>query len=81
VKTGNRRKRILKPDEIKRVWAAAETQGYPYGTIVQLLAITGQRGANANPLAKAATDNIPNAILIVLSMLRIPSRSPYYLKE
>ena len=43
VKTGNRRKRVLKPDELKRTWAATETQGYPYGTIVQLLAATGQR--------------------------------------
>jgi len=43
VKTGNRRKRVLKPDELKRTWTAAEKQGYPYGTIVQLLAATGQR--------------------------------------
>jgi hypothetical protein len=43
VKTGNRRKRVLKQDELTRVWTAAETEGYPYGTIVQLLASTGQR--------------------------------------
>src|SRR5712692_8407256 len=28
VKTGNHRKRILKQDEMKRVWTAAETEGY-----------------------------------------------------
>ncbi len=43
VKLGNRRKRILAPDELKRVWQAAKKQGYPHGTIVQLLIAMGQR--------------------------------------
>src|ERR1700752_954512 len=42
-KPAKKRKRILKPPEIKLVWSAAVEQGYPYGTIVQLLLITGQR--------------------------------------
>jgi len=37
-------KRILEPDEIKIVWNAAKGQGYPYGSICQLLIVTGQRG-------------------------------------
>jgi integrase len=43
VKTGNRRKRVLRSDELKRAWTAAAKQVYPHGTIVQLLAATGQR--------------------------------------
>ncbi len=38
-----KRKRILADDELKIVWGAAEKQGYPHGTICQLLAATGQR--------------------------------------
>jgi integrase len=37
------RDRVLSDDEIKRVWNAATTMGYPFGTIVQLLLLTGQR--------------------------------------
>ena len=49
VKFGNKRKRILKPEELKTVWGAAQEQGYPYGTIVQLLIALGQRrGETAN---------------------------------
>jgi integrase len=37
------RKRTLTDEEIVKVWTAAERQGYPYGTVVQLLLLTGQR--------------------------------------
>lgn len=37
------RSRILTDDELKAVWKRAEEVGYPYGTIVQLLILTGQR--------------------------------------
>jgi hypothetical protein len=40
---GKRRKRILKPEELKKVWDAATVEGYPYGTIVHLLILTDQR--------------------------------------
>lgn len=43
IKFGKPRERILKPEEIKPVWTAAKSQGYPHGTIVQLLLLTGQR--------------------------------------
>jgi integrase len=43
IKATKKRKRVLTPDEVKAVWAAAERQAYPHGTIVQLLAVTGQR--------------------------------------
>jgi integrase len=43
IKATKKRKRVLTSDEMKAVWAAAEQQDYPHGTIVQLLAVTGQR--------------------------------------
>jgi integrase len=43
VVVGKPRKRLLKDDELKSVWVAAEQQGYPHGTIVQLLILNGQR--------------------------------------
>lgn len=43
VTLGQPRKRVLKDEELNTVWHAAEKQGYPYGDIVQLLMLTGQR--------------------------------------
>ena len=43
VAPGNKRKRTLKVEELKIVWKAAVEQGYPHGTVVQLLILMGQR--------------------------------------
>ena len=37
------RDRVLTDAELKAVWQAAEKEGYPFGAIVQLLVLTGQR--------------------------------------
>ena len=37
------RDRFLSPDEIRWLWTATETIGYPFGPCVRLLLITGQR--------------------------------------
>jgi integrase len=37
------RDRVLSDDEITRVWIACDEISYPYGTIVKLLLLTGQR--------------------------------------
>ena len=37
------RQRVLRDDELKAVWCAANTIGYPFGPIVKLLILTGQR--------------------------------------
>ena len=37
------RARVLNHGEIRAVWPAFEAAGYPYGTILQLLLLTGQR--------------------------------------
>ena len=39
----NSRDRVLSDDELSIVWQRAEGFGYPYGPIVQLLILTGQR--------------------------------------
>jgi integrase len=40
---GKRRKRVLNDQELVAVWRAAEAQGYPHGTVIQLLILFGQR--------------------------------------
>ncbi len=37
------RSRILSDDELRKVWLRASSFGYPYGRIIQLLILTGQR--------------------------------------
>jgi integrase len=44
------RQRILIDAEVKALWASAETMGYPYGPLLKLLLITGQR---LNEVARA----------------------------
>jgi len=43
----NVRRRILDDDELRAVWAATKEMGYPYGTLVRMLALTGQRRGEA----------------------------------
>jgi integrase len=56
VVAGKGRKRILKPDELKKVWDAATIGGYPYGTIVHLLILTGQRKSEIANLRRTWID-------------------------
>lgn len=37
------RDRVLSESEIIEIWNACESEGYPYGTLVQILLLTGQR--------------------------------------
>ena len=37
------RDRVLTDDELKRVWRAANKEGYPFGSILKLLILAGQR--------------------------------------
>jgi integrase len=39
----NSRERVLSDDEIAAIWTAAERMDYPFGTVVKLLLLTGQR--------------------------------------
>ena len=44
------RERVLTDDELRAVWRAAEDYAYPFGTIVQLLVLTGQRRSEIGKL-------------------------------
>ncbi len=44
------RQRVLADDELRRVWLAAEGMRYPFGSIVQLLILTGQRKSEIGTL-------------------------------
>lgn len=68
VQTGNKRRRVLDGHELKKVWVAAAAQGYPHGTIVQLLILTGQRRGEIANLrwpwidAKEKTITLPEVV-------------------
>ncbi len=47
------RTRVLSDDELVAVYRAAEIMGYPYGRIVQLLILTGQRRGEITGLARS----------------------------
>ncbi len=47
------RSRVLSDAELKMVWQRAEEFGYPYGQIVQLLILTGQRRGEIAALRKS----------------------------
>jgi integrase len=64
VVAGKGRKRILKADELKKVWDAATAAGYPYGTILHLLILTGQRKTEIANLRRTWID--PSARTITL---------------
>ncbi|MDI1345078.1 MAG: site-specific integrase [Pseudolabrys sp.] len=53
VDLGKGRKRVLLPAELKKVWDGARKQGYPHGTIVRLLILTGQRRGEIANLRRA----------------------------
>lgn len=44
------RSRVLTDDELRRVWISAKEIGYPFGTIVQMLILTGQRKSEIGTL-------------------------------
>ena len=50
------RDRVLADDELRAVWRAADKEGYPFGRIVQLLALTGQRRSEVAGMAWSEVD-------------------------
>jgi integrase len=59
-----RRQRALNDAEIRDVWNAAEAMGYPFGKMVQVLMLTGQR-LNDIASAKWGEIDLDNAMLTV----------------
>ncbi|HEY7297917.1 MAG TPA: integrase arm-type DNA-binding domain-containing protein, partial [Xanthobacteraceae bacterium] len=52
LKLAKSRKRTLTDEEIVKIWLAAEEQGYPHGTVVRLLLLTGQRRSEIGGLQR-----------------------------
>lgn len=49
----NARNRVLNDNELASIWEQAEAVGYPYGSIVQLLILTGQRRGEITGLRRS----------------------------
>jgi integrase len=56
------RTRVLGDDELRLVWQAADKLGYPFGTLVKMLALTGQR---LTEISSASWSEIENDVLTV----------------
>jgi integrase len=56
------RDRVLKEEELRRVWHAAEATEYPYGPLIRLLTLTGAR---RDELAAARWSEIEDNVLVV----------------
>jgi len=44
------RERVLSNDEVAKIWKAADSMGYPFGSLIQLLLLTGQRRSEVSQL-------------------------------
>lgn len=64
VMPGKPRKRTLKTEELRIVWDAATRVGYPYGTIVHLLILTGQRKMEIANLRRTWIDEVARTITL-----------------
>ena len=50
------RERVLTIDEIARIWAGADAMGYPFGPLIQVLILTGQRRSEVAGLRRSEID-------------------------
>ncbi|MGH7074524.1 MAG: tyrosine-type recombinase/integrase [Stellaceae bacterium] len=63
-----KRSRVLNDGELREVWHAADTLGYPFGRLVQVLTLTGQR---LNDIARAQWSEIDlDAAMLVVPPAR-----------
>jgi integrase len=58
------RQRILTDAEIRAVWKASGTLGYPYGPLFQMLMLTGQRRSEIAKASRAEIDKKNTALVI-----------------
>ncbi len=59
-----KRQRVLNDPELRDVWSAADAMGYPFGRLVQLLMLNGQR-LNDNARARRSEIDLEAAVLSV----------------
>jgi integrase len=69
------RERVLSMDELRRIWAAADETGYPFGSMVQLLILTGQRRSEVAELERSWIDALLKAVEIPAS--RYKTKRPH----
>jgi integrase len=74
---GQSRERVLSPDELTKIWKQAEKIGYPYGTIVRLLILCGQRAAETAALSWSWIDDQGISLPSYITKNRRASRIPY----
>ncbi len=60
----NPRDRVLSDDELARVWHASFLMGYPFGSIIRLLILTGARRREISMMTWPEFDEANNRILI-----------------
>jgi integrase len=76
-KLGRPRDRVLSDEELAKVWARAQAIGHPYGTIVQLLILTGQRTGEVAALQWDWIDETSISLPAWLTKNSRPNRIPY----
>ena len=64
------RSRVLSEAELVAVWRAAESAGYPFGTIVQLLILTGQRRGEIAALDHAFINGKTRTITLPVELVK-----------
>jgi len=64
------RDRVLSDDEISRVYLTAQRRGYPFGTIVELLLLTGQRRSEIGSMRQAYIDHGAKLITLPASLTK-----------
>jgi integrase len=72
--TAPSRERVLSPDELRRLWLAAEKIGYPFGPLTQLLVLTGLRRGEA---AGLRWDEIVDNMVMTIPPARTKNRRPH----
>lgn len=58
------RERVLSIDELNRVWAAASEAAYPFGDLVRLIILTGQRRSEIAEMERGWVDDEQRAVEI-----------------
>jgi integrase len=83
------RARVLSDAELKKVWAAATTEGHPFGTMTKLLILTGQRRGEVTQMQWPQLDLVRGEWLIPAELakngrehlLPLPARAIALIKE
>jgi integrase len=68
------RQRILNDAEIRAVWKASGTLGYPYGPLFQMLMLTGQRRSEIAKASRPEIDKKNTALVIPAERMKANTR-------